>query len=440
MGQPKPQAPGRVKASICAIGDELTLGQNVDTNSAWIADRLASMGVITVRHVTVADDQDVIAQTLGELAAATPLVICTGGLGPTPDDCTRPALAQALCEALVEDAQGIEWLEAFSRRLSRPLPESNRVQVQRPASARLIANPNGTAPGLRARLGSAEVYCLPGPPREMKPMFDAAVAPAIGVSGPRVLTRFINSFGVGESAIAERLGALLARDASPTVGLTTDGIDVRFRIRAEGAVEEASRAVDQVAGEIMESMGVYAFGEGEVTLSEVVVGMLAECGESLVTVESCTGGLLGSMITAVPGSSSVYSGGWVTYSNEMKEAAIRVPRAMIETHGAVSEPVARAMAEGGLLAAPGGGVDHALALTGIAGPGGGSDEKPVGTVFIARASRTSDGSVRTQVRRFRFSGDRVLVRQRAAQAALAMLRFHVHDDSERQLLWQCADG
>ena len=422
------------------IGDELTLGQSTDTNSAWIADRLASIGVVTVEHATVPDDVRAISSAISRLTSRAPLVICTGGLGPTPDDLTRNALADVMHEELIEDREALAWLEAFMPRLSKPLPMSNRVQALRPVTATLIHNPHGTAPGIHARLRAgdhhSDVYCLPGPPREMRPMFDAAVVPVIDAPSARVRTRFINSFGVGESAIAERLGDLLARDATPTVGLTTDGVDVRFRILAEGDPDDAGRAIERVVQRITESMGMYLFSEGESPLSGVIVRLLKERGERLTTVESCTGGLLGSMITLIPGSSDAYVGGWVTYSNAMKEAVVRVPIVMLDKFGAVSEPVARAMAEGAMLTAPDGGADHALAITGVAGPDGGTDAKPVGTVFIARASHTPNGSVNTQVRHFRFTGDRDLIRKRAAQAALAMLRFSILGDSERPLLWQ----
>jgi len=435
MGRTNTTGPVHDRAAICAIGDELTLGQNTDTNSAWLAGRLASLGVVTIEHATVPDDLGAIANTIERLAANAPLVICTGGLGPTPDDCTRQALAMALNEELIEDPEALAWLHDFAAKLSKPLPDSNRIQAMRPASATLIHNPHGTAPGVHTHMqtpaGHADIYCLPGPPREMRPMFDNAVAPAIDSPGAVVRTRFINSFGVGESSIAERLADLLARDASPTVGLTTDDVDVRFRIRAESDQE-----IEGAAKRILESMGHYVFSEGLTPLAEVIVNLLKDRDERLATVESCTGGLLGAMITSIPGSSAVYSGGWLTYSNAMKEATVRVPKMTIEKFGAVSEPVARAMAEGAILIAPDGGADHALAITGIAGPDGGSDEKPIGTVFIARASRTLEGSVRTQVRHFCFTGDRELVRKRSAQAALAMLRFHILGDGERPLIWQ----
>lgn len=432
-------APTHDRAAICAIGDEITLGQNTDTNSAWIAAQLMELGVVTVEHVTVPDDQHAIAGAIERLALTAPLIICTGGLGPTPDDCTRPALAQAMGEELVEDREAIGWLEKFSARLSKPLPEANRVQALRPVTATLIQNPNGTAPGIHARISAggaqADIYCLPGPPREMRPMFTSAVAPGIDNPSGHVRTRFINTFGLGESAIAERCHDLLARDVSPLVGLTSDGVDVRFRIRAEGEPDDTLAAVEQATQQINDAMGAYVFGQGEASLCEVVVELCKERGTTIATVESCTGGLLGSMITAVPGSSAVYTGGWVTYSNAMKEACVRVPQVTLDKFGAVSEPVARAMAEGALLAAPEGGAEHALAITGIAGPDGGSDEKPVGTVFIGRSSRIAEGLIGTQVRRFRFTGDRELVRKRSAQATLAMLRMALIDD-EFPLLWQ----
>ncbi len=432
-------------AAVVAIGDELMLGQKTDTNSAWISDRLTGLGVRVEEHATVADETPRIVETLARLAGRVDLLIVTGGLGPTADDLTREALAAAMGEELIEDAEALDALRAWFRGRGREMPAPNRVQAMRPASARCLDNPNGTAPGLAGRIGSGEtacdVFCLPGPPREMTPMFESFVAPAIRCdAGHVVATRTLHSFGLGESDVAARLGELMDRDRNPLVGTTASLGVVTCRLRFEGEASDADAQsrLDAAAGEVRERLGDVVFAEGGEqgeALARAVLDRLRERGERLVCVESCTGGLLGELITRVPGSSDVLLGGWVTYSNEMKSAAVGVRPETLEGVGAVSREVAVEMAEGGLAASKSaGGAQHALAITGVAGPGGGSDEKPVGTVWIARASR----GAATDVRRFRFRGGRDAVRHWSANAALGMLRLTL-DGVEMPLLGQTRD-
>ncbi len=425
-------------AAILSIGDELILGQTLDTNCAWLAGRLLAMGIEPVEHCTVDDDADAIAGAIRRLALRVQFVVVTGGLGPTADDLTREAMAQVLGEELSVDAELLNALRARYESVGVAMPMSNERQALRPASAQAIANLNGTAPGLwaRVRIGgrACDVACLPGPPGEMQPMFEARVAPRLAPASERVIrTRVLRTFGMGESAIADLLGDLMDRSRNPLVGTTASKGIVSCRLRYEGLAADAAGALEATAGLVREKIGGVVFGEGYATLAGSVVEKLRDAGQRVVVVESCTGGGLGAAMTAVAGSSDVFVGGWVTYSDEMKMHMVGVREATLRKYGAVSEQTAREMALGGLLAvqdmspAPG----HALAITGIAGPGGGSEEKPVGTVYIARASRdgTASDGAEIEIRRFVFVGGREMVRHWSALSALGMLYFHLTGES-----------
>lgn len=435
------------RAAILSIGDELILGQTLDTNSRWLSQRLTELGVRVVEHATIPDDLPRHVAALRRLAAEVPLVISTGGLGPTDDDLTRDALARVLGEGLVEDAGALRDLEALLAARGRAMSSNQRRQAQRPVSARSLPNPMGTAPGLAARLQlsadlGADLYCLPGPPGELRPMFEALVVPALALPpGRAISTRVFPTLGLGESDLAGRLGDLMARDRNPLVGTTASGGIVTVRLRYEGDASRARAELDHTEALIRKAIGPYIFGVGDDTIASAVVGALRRRGERLLVVESCTGGLIGAALTAVPGASVVFTGGWLTYSNEMKIAEVGVAPDMLAAHGAVSEEVARAMAIGALASPEGCRAAHALAVTGVAGPDGGSTAKPVGTVFIARASRAPGaGDASAEVRRFLFPGDRSEVRSRAVTLALAMLRFHLVGVSAPRLLWQMNPG
>jgi nicotinamide-nucleotide amidase len=430
-------------AAILSVGDELILGQSLDTNTRWIADRLLDLGVRPLLHATAPDDRADIAAEMVRLAGRADLVVVTGGLGPTADDLTRDALADATGEALVEDSDTLGRLAAWYEGRGQPMPAPNRVQAMRPARARCLPNDHGTAPGLSAALGGADIFCLPGPPGEMRPMFQRFVEPALR-PGLLVRTRAVQVFGLGESRVAELLGDLMRRENSPLVGTTASVGLVTVRMRWESAPgappDAAAGALDRVEARVRELLGDAVItpsgAPGDRGLPEVVVGMLRERGRTLAIAESCTGGLLGSMVTRVPGSSEVFAGGWITYTNAMKAAQLGVdashfPEVRSGAPGAVSAEVCLAMAEGArrraATAHPGGsgpgagGTDHAIAITGIAGPGGATEGKPVGTVWIGLADR--DG--RTECRRFEFAGDRDAVRQWSAMTALGMLRMRL---------------
>lgn len=425
-------------AAIVSIGDELTLGQTLDTNSRWLSQRLADAGVRVREHLTVPDDLPAIVGALERLARSVDLILVTGGLGPTADDLTRQALAQAMGDTLIEDQAAAQHLREWFA--GRPMRSTNLVQALRPSRGQLLPNPNGTAPGLLGSIRHADgrtsdAFCLPGPPREMQPMFLDHVLTRLRVpAGRAVVTRVMPTFGLGESEVARRLAELMDRDRAerslPLVGTTASQGVVSIRVRAEGDRSDAQQSADQAAAECRARVGAeWILGEGELSLAACVLELLRERGHTLALAESCTGGLLGSMLTDAPGASDALWGGWITYANSAKVDQLAMPDEILAAHGAVSAACARAMADGALRRSQ---AHHALAITGIAGPGGGSESKPVGTVWVALASRNAP----TTARRFALAGDRTNVRIWAAQAALGLLRLRMIGREDLALLRQ----
>lgn len=433
-------------AAILSVGDELTLGQTLNTNSQWLADRLAHVGIVVVEHVTVPDVADDQVATIRRLAASVDLLICTGGLGPTLDDLTRQALADALNDSLLEDPIALAQIESFYISRNRPMPAINRVQALKPTRASTLPNLHGTAPGLHAILESSdhhacEIFCLPGPPPEMKPMFDAQVLSRLRpVVGRCVRTLALHTIGLGESDIAMRLGDMMKRDRVPLVGTTASGGVVSIRLRYEGPLApddaDALLATDEKA--IRAAVGPHIFATGTDTLAHAAVHALRTTSQTLALVESCTGGTLASLVTDVPGASAVLLAGWIPYSNEAKQRDLQVPSSNFAPSGpgAVSHETARALAQGGLESS---GATHCLSITGIAGPTGAQPGKPIGTVFIALASRPAPGpkpDASVDSRRFQFPGDRSSVRSWSARSALAMLWMHLNGTPHAPLLRQ----
>lgn len=417
-----------MQAVILSIGDELVLGQSLDTNSAYLSAQLASRGIGTRYHQTVADDLPTLVTALKQAAQSASLVIVTGGLGPTEDDLTRQALADAMGVPLVEDAASVEQIRAYFTRLGRQMPDRNKVQALCPRGAAPIENTCGTAPGIRAVFGQATIFVTPGVPREMVAMFQKSIVPELdryGADRGVILTKKINTFGTGESTVGEKLGSLMARDRNPKVGTTVaDGV-VSIRIRAEFPTQaQAQQQMDDTVTQIEGILGPIVYSEESVTMQEALVALLKKKGITVTTAESCTGGMLGAMFTDVPGSSAVFRGGWVVYSNLLKQSQLNVSEAQLKEHGAVSAPVAITMAQTALSRS---GADYALSITGVAGPDGGSAEKPVGTVFIGIASRKplSPSGLSSDAVRCQLTGDRDQVRDRAAKSAMTLLRYAV---------------
>jgi nicotinamide-nucleotide amidase len=422
-------------AAIISQGDEIVLGQTLDTNSRWLSERLMEAGVLPVEHVSLPDDRDAIASTLRRLGARVDVIVCSGGLGPTADDLTRFALLDVIGGEMIEDAASLEAIRAFFTSKGRAMNELNRVQAMRPSGAEMIANSHGTAPGLWARMESGcEVFCAPGPPRELIPMYETYVRPRLR-PGRTVATRSLHTIGLGESEIAARLtaaGDMMARTRNPSVGTTASLSIVSVRMRYEGESAGAV-ALDADEAVVRRLLGSSVFASGDQTLAGSCLARLRERKRTLSVAESCTGGVLGGLITDEAGSSDVFVGGWLTYSNEAKRRDLGVPAALFsevgraDAPGAVSAEVAAAMAEGARWVS---GSSCALSITGIAGPGGAVAGKPVGTVFVGLAE---EGRA-TEVRRFAMNGDRGAVREWSARAALAMLWFRLVGDTTTRLL------
>jgi nicotinamide-nucleotide amidase len=410
-----------MRAEIIAIGSELVSGQSLDTNSYWLSQQLTALGIAVAFHTTLGDVlQDHLVAFKNAVARAD-VVVTTGGLGPTQDDLTREALAQCAGVPLVEDAGSLAAIEAMFARRNRVMTERNRVQALFPEGAVPLPNPVGTAPGIWMQIDRATIACLPGVPHEMKMMFRDQVLPRLrqrGLVGLVTVHRKINLFGKGESEIEAQAMDLTARGRVPEVGITAHDSTISFRITATATSEEEARhLIEPTVKLIYERFGSLVVGEGSEDVPEAVAAQLAAADATLATAESCTGGVVAQMITAIPGVSQSYLGGVVSYANQAKIDLLGVPAILIENHGAVSPEVAAAMAEGVRTRL---GADLGLATTGVAGPSGGTPEKPVGLVYLGLA--TSKG---TQSRRLDIGSDqpRDIIQRRSSKAALNWVRL-----------------
>ncbi len=410
-----------MKASIVAVGSELLTPFKVDTNSLLITGRLNTIGYEVGLKQIVADDLDAIARALRVAVEGSDLVIVTGGLGPTEDDLTREAVARVLEVPLELDERIVASLrERFARR-GFVMTDNNRRQAMVPRGATVLENPNGSAPGLFLTSGSTEIVLLPGPPRELTPMLDALVRDRLAARGNGVglHRRVLKITGRPESevdAIAQPVYSKWTAQAVPisTTILAALG-QIELHLTAAGRADDAANALDEAVAELAAVLGPSVYSTDGRPLEAVVGEMLAAASLTIAVAESCSGGLLASRITDVPGSSRYFERGIVCYSNRAKTELLGVPDETIREHGAVSEPVARAMAEG---VAERSRADIGVGITGIAGPDGGTPEKPVGTVVVAVAR--SGG---TQVRILKLFGGREMIKFQSAQAALNMIRL-----------------
>ncbi|MSR05913.1 MAG: competence/damage-inducible protein A [Gemmatimonadetes bacterium] len=406
---------------LVTIGTELLLGFTIDTNAAELARVLATVGARVVRRTTVGDDPGDIDRAMRDALTRTRFVIATGGLGPTRDDMTKKVVA-AIFEAPLELDSG--YLEVLRQRFAAmgrvPMPESNRSQAEIPRGATVLPNNWGTAPGLWLEGPPGVAVLLPGVPNEMRKLVEHEVVPRIREKGKgkgetvvRSLT--LRTTGIGESSLAAQIGEREDRIQPATLAYlpSVNGVDLRLTVSNLPA-EAADTALKRAAAELLPGLRAHYYGDDTTDLAAIVFGLLRDGGHTLAVAESCTGGMLGERITAVPGASAVFRGGVIAYANEVKVASLGVSLALINEHGAVSEPVVRAMATG---VSERFGVDTSIAVTGIAGPDGGTAEKPVGTVWLA--ARVQD---REQVMKRRFLGERDEVRARSAQAGLDLLR------------------
>ncbi len=407
-------------ASIICVGNELLDGQTVDTNAAYLGRQLVPLGIPVVRIVAVPDDIDRIVGALLLACSDSDVVLMTGGLGPTDDDLTRQGLARFLGSELYEDEALMKQVARFFEQRRIFMPPRNRIQACLPRGTEGIDNPLGTAPGIFARQGDSLIIAMPGVPREMEKMFEVSITPLLQRLQGRscIVVKRLCCFGAGESTIADRLGSMMQRDRNPLINCTVHFGVVTLTVNAYADQEDRARELAaRDVSLLYQRLGDLVFGEDDQTLAQVVGHLLTDQKKTIAVAESCTGGLMAQYLTDDSGASRYFTQGWVTYSNEAKIAQLGVPPECIAQYGAVSEPVAEAMARGARARAR---TDYAIGITGIAGPTGGTADKPVGLVYICIDSQ--EGSF---TERFQFMPDRQSVRCRSAQTALNMLRLRL---------------
>jgi nicotinamide-nucleotide amidase len=390
-----------LNATILCVGTELLFGQIVNTNAAWLSERLQMLGINVLQHYTVGDNPDRMRRMLARAFDETDLVVTSGGLGPTQDDLTKEIIAEVLGDELVLDERALRMLDETFKRFHRPMTENNRKQAYLPSRATVFYNDAGTAPGFALEGLSGKIaIALPGPPRELNQMFERQVIPWLERrTDASISYKVLRFYGVGESQLETDLLPLIDGQSDPTIATYAKEGECSVRIASRrGTREEADRAVAEMVARVREISGRHLYSEDDEDLHALVARQLLERGVSIASAESCTGGLFASRLLETPGVSAVFDRGFITYSNASKTEELGIPQALIETHGAVSEEVAIAMAEGARRAA---GTDIGISVTGVAGPEGGTEEKPVGLAWIACAY---PGGTRTARHSFRDRG------------------------------------
>ncbi len=413
-----------VRVAILSTGDEVVEGRTVDTNASYIADRVASLGYDVVAQLTVGDFPDRLQWAWRRALELADVVISTGGLGPTADDLTNETVAAVAGVELVLDQEQADKIRNFFESLGRHMPENNLKQAELPVGCEVVPNNLGTAPGYRLVFPDGDRrpvgVVLPGVPREMKAMLEEQVIPwlaSLGRDDVEVLSHTFQTFGMSESGLDEAVAGLIEPDEG-RVAFRASFPQIAVRITVVGNPDEASGRLDELAGRVRNAIGSAVYAEGDDATMEGTVGaLLTERGLTLATAESCTGGLIGNRLTDVPGSSGYYRGGIVAYENKVKQEQLGVSRTTLSMFGAVSEETACEMALGARKAL---GTDLAIATTGIAGPGGGTEEKPVGTVAVALAFGEGDGDVKSKM--YQLWGTRDWVKTLTSQVALDWVR------------------
>ncbi|MHA1571342.1 MAG: competence/damage-inducible protein A [Alphaproteobacteria bacterium] len=405
-----------MKVEIISIGAELLIGRILDTNTAYLSAELQEIGCEVCRHTTVGDNRRDILDAIKAATGRAEVVIITGGLGPTRDDLTREVVAEFCGAPLVENAAAAENLRRRFSRRGPAMPTNNLAQAYIPRRSEPIHNPRGTAVGFMVRKGPCELVVMPGVPAEMKAMFETTVRPRLAerVQGVTRM-RHLRCFGIGESLLGEKLGDLMREDANPRVGTQVHGGIIAVRLVAKAATKaDADALLDASVAEVRARLGGEVYSDADETLAENVAALLQRRGDTLAVAESCTGGLICDMLTDVPGVSRCFLSGYVCYSNEAKIRELKVPAELIEQHGAVSREVAEALARGARRES---GADFGLAVTGLAGPTGATETKPIGLVYISLADARH---VVTET--IRLHQDRRTIKDRAAKHALNLLR------------------
>ncbi|MDQ3088275.1 MAG: competence/damage-inducible protein A [Acidobacteriota bacterium] len=410
-------------AEIIAIGSELLTPTKTDTNSLWLTEKLNEIGIEVKLKTIVGDDEARLEETIKDALKRSDIVISTGGLGPTEDDITRKMSAQAVGRELVFHEELAQDLIERFRRWGREMPEINKRQAFIIEGAEILPNPNGSAVGMSVKIGEKFFVILPGPPRELKPMFEKYVLPKLRETAGEIFVKrkVLRVTGLGESAADELIAPIYTLYKNPNTSTLFNKSELEIHLTAQAATEADANALnEELAAKIIKKLGVAVFSLNGETMEEIVGKLLRERSETLSVAESCTGGLIGARLTDVAGSSDYFIEGAVVYANQAKIETLGVSAELIEKYGAVSAPVAEAMASGMREKAK---TDYAVSVTGIAGPTGGSEEKPVGLVFVGYADQAQIKSVKVNL-----PGDRYLIRWRASQFALDYLR--------RKLLWR----
>lgn len=404
-------------AEIITIGDEILIGQIVDTNSAWMAEQLNSAGIRIKQISSVSDDKQHILNALKEATTRADIILVTGGLGPTKDDITKKTIAEYFNVGMVVDSAALANVENIFKKYNRPLLDINRKQAEVPSNCEVVLNKNGTAPGMWFNEGGKIYVSMPGVPFEMKYMMEDSVIPKLKTifKLPVIIHKTILTAGEGESFLAEKIADI--EDALPAnikLAYLPKLGQVRLRLSADGDDEVLLRSqIEEHAAKIIERVKPNVVAEEDIPVEQAVLSLMRSNGLTLSLAESCTGGYIAHLLTQHAGSSDVFSGGVVSYSNALKESVLGVANETLWQHGAVSEQTVKEMAEGALANFKS---DYAVAVTGIAGPGGGSEDKPVGTVWIAAANAN-----KTLIKKFTFSSKRVQNIERSAVAAFFML-------------------
>ncbi|MBK1811777.1 competence/damage-inducible protein A [Clostridium sp. YIM B02505] len=405
-----------MRAEIISVGTEILLGDIVNTNAQFLAKELASIGIEVYNQTVVGDNEERMLKAFKNAFEKCDLIVTTGGLGPTPDDLTKETAAKFFDQELVVHEESWKHIESYFSKSGRVMEGSNAKQAYFPKDAVVLPNPNGTAPGAILKKDEKIIVVLPGPPKEMKPMFINHVFPYLQqYSDTMLVSKVLRIFGIGEGVMAEEISDIISDQSNPTVAPYAKERDVTLRITAKAKdEEEAKRLIKPVEDKIRERLNDNIYGEDDVTLEEVVAKILVSNKLTIATAESCTGGLIAATLINYPGISEVFMEGAVTYSNDSKMKRLGVKADTLEKYGAVSEETAGEMAEG---IAKNAGTRIGISTTGIAGPGGGSTDKPVGLVYMGIHI---DGS--TLVKKFNFQGSRESIRQRATMNALDWLR------------------
>ena len=408
-----------MKAEIIAVGSELLTPDRIDTNSLFLTEELNKLGIEVLRKTIIGDQRELLAEAFHDALNRVPVVIASGGLGPTEDDLTRETVAELLGHKLQRNGAVVRAIEARFRSFKRDMPAVNLRQAMVPEGAEVLENPRGTAPGLWLEDKGRMIALLPGPPRELKPLFLEQVLPRLQrrASAVRMFHRELRVTGLGESHVEERIRPIYTRykEVHTTILAAPGEIQIHLRSWSDHAAQ-ANTLLDEIVRSFELALGDRIFAHSAASLEQVVAQLLIDHRATIAAAESCTGGLLAERLTRIPGSSNYFLGGVVCYSNEMKTAWADVPPELIATKGAVSSEVAIALAEGIRRHV---GSTFGVGITGIAGPGGGSEEKPVGTVHIAV---TGPGGIKERL--VNLPGDREAIRFYASQLALDMVRMY----------------